>query len=241
MKEIRTGNRKSLVADIAERIRAAIVDAEFQFGESLSEDTLAAAFEVSRTPVREALTILQIQDLVHIVPKSGTYVFTPTLEDIAELCDFRLGLEEQAMRLSIARARDFLAAELGRHHDDMLRAIAKDDLRAYGRHDTAFHLAFFRRCGNRYLVRAYDSILGRVAALRTHLAIEAEGEPARSSADHETIVALARDGDADGLKTVLESHILRTKTNYLNAFGHLSRQPEDARTRRLRRQLSLTE
>ena len=71
MREIRGKSKKSLASSIAERIRGAIVDAEFQFGENLSEDMLAAAFDVSRTPVCEALNILQMQELVHIVPKSA--------------------------------------------------------------------------------------------------------------------------------------------------------------------------
>ena len=80
MTKPKTPPRKSLVPTIADKIRAAIVDAELDFGENLSEDTLASAFEVSRTPVREALNLLQMEGLVIIVPKSGTYVFTPTLE-----------------------------------------------------------------------------------------------------------------------------------------------------------------
>ncbi|KAB2658282.1 GntR family transcriptional regulator [Brucella tritici] len=240
MREIRGKSKKSLASSIAERIRGAIVDAEFQFGENLSEDMLAAAFDVSRTPVREALNILQMQELVHIVPKSGTYVFTPTQEDIAELCDFRVGLEDQAMRLALIGNRKKLVSQLKKQYDLMRAAIDEDDLRAYGRCDTEFHLAFFRVCGNRYLARAYDSILGRVAALRTHLAIGAEGEPARSFADHAAIIELADADKPKELREILEAHIMRTKTNYLNAFNRLPRQPGDSRTMRLRRQLSLT-
>ncbi|MEJ5022514.1 GntR family transcriptional regulator [Ochrobactrum vermis] len=240
MREIRGKSKKSLASSIAERIRGAIVDAEFQFGENLSEDMLAAAFDVSRTPVREALNILQMQELVHIVPKSGTYVFTPTQEDIAELCDFRIGLEDQAMRLALGNNRKKLVSQLKKQFDLMRATIDEDDLRAYGRCDTEFHLAFFRVCGNRYLARAYDSILGRVAALRTHLAIGAEGEPARSFADHAAIIELADADKPDELRDILEAHIMRTKTNYLNAFNRLPRQPGDSRTIRLRRQLSLT-
>ena len=240
MREIRGKSKKSLASSIAERIRGAIVDAEFLFGENLSEDMLAAAFDVSRTPVREALNILQMQELVHIVPKSGTYVFTPTQEDIAELCDFRVGLEDQAMRLALVCNRKKLVSQLKKQYDLMRAAIDDDDLRAYGRCDTEFHLAFFRVCGNRYLARAYDSILGRVAALRTHLAIGAEGEPARSFADHAVIIELAEADKPGELREILEAHIMRTKTNYLNAFSRLPRQSGDSRTMRLRRQLSLT-
>ncbi|MEN5278391.1 GntR family transcriptional regulator [Brucella sp. TWI432] len=239
MKKIRGKTKASLASSIADRIRVAIVNAEFDFGESLSEDTLATAFEVSRTPVREALNILQMQDLVHIVPKSGTYVFTPDHNDIAELCDYRVALETQAITLSLARAKAKLVIDLNTHFEAMRVAIAKQDLRSYGRHDTEFHLTFFRNCGNRYLARAYDHILGRVAALRTHLAIGAKGEPDRSFGDHGLMIDLVKDNELTTLTTVLSDHILRTKSNYLNAFDQLPKQPSDTRTLRLRKQLSL--
>ena len=112
MTKPKTPPRKSLVPTIADKIRAAIVDAELDFGENLSEDTLASAFEVSRTPVREALNLLQMEGLVIIVPKSGTYVFTPTLEDIAELCDYRVGLEKQAIALTPQKSLPLAVSEL---------------------------------------------------------------------------------------------------------------------------------
>lgn len=239
MEKIRGKTKATLASSIASRIRAAIVNAEFDFGESLSEDTLAAAFEVSRTPVREALNILQMQDLVNIVPKSGTYVFTPSHNDIAELCDYRVALETQALTLSLEDAKFNLLNELTTHYEAMSDAIVVEDLRSYGRHDTEFHLTFFRNCGNRYLARAYEHILGRVAALRTHLAIGAKGEPERSFSDHETIIELVKQNDLDSLINVLTNHILRTKNNYLEAFDQLPKQMSDSRTLRLRKQLSI--
>lgn len=239
MEKIRGKTKATLASSIANRIRAAIVNAEFDFGESLSEDTLAAAFEVSRTPVREALNILQMQDLVHIVPKSGTYVFTPNQNDIAELCDYRVALETHAVALSLMHAKSKLIVDLTKHFEAMSGAIAIQDLRSYGRHDTEFHLTFFRNCGNRYLAQAYDHILGRVAALRTHLAIGAKGEPDRSFGDHGMIIDLVKKNDLNSLTTVLSDHILRTKSNYLEAFDQLPKQTSDTRTLRLRKQLSI--
>jgi DNA-binding GntR family transcriptional regulator len=209
---------KGLAIVIADKIRTAIVDAELEFGESLSEDTLASAFEVSRTPVREALNILQIEGLVTIVPKSGTYVFTPTVEDITELCDYRIGLEQHAVTLTPRDSIGKAAAELQKQLDAMEGAIAASDMQAYGRADTEFHLAFFRHCGNRYLRNAYHLILGRVASLRTHLAINAPGEPDRSMADHRQMLALLAQGKKAEIAALLGKHIAHTRNNYLEVF-----------------------
>lgn len=231
---------KGLAVIIADKIRMAIVDAELEFGESLSEDTLASAFEVSRTPVREALNILQIEGLVTIVPKSGTYVFTPTVEDITELCDYRIGLEQQAVTLTPPHAISKTVADLQRHVGSMENAVETGDMQAYGRADTEFHLAFFRYCGNRYLQNAYNLILGRVASLRTHLAINAPGEPGRSMADHHRMVALLGREHRAELATLLATHIAHTRNNYLEVFQSSEELGRGrGRATRLRRRLAI--
>lgn len=220
-----SARKPSLAQRIAGTIREAIVDARFDFGEALSEENLAQAFDVSRTPIREALNLLQVEGLVSVVPKSGTYIFTPTLEDIGQLCDYRAGLELQAARLVCAAGGGEGgggAALAGRLHgicERMEAAAAAEDMRDYGRLDTEWHLALVTEAGNAYLENGYRMILGRVAALRTQLARRAEGEPERSMADHRRMAALIAAGDFDGLAPVLERHVAHTKTNYSNAFA----------------------
>ncbi len=161
---------------------------------------------------------MQIEGLVTIVPKSGTYVFTPTVEDITELCDYRIGLEQHAVTLTPRDSIGKAAAELQKQLDAMEGAIAASDMQAYGRADTEFHLAFFRHCGNRYLRNAYHLILGRVASLRTHLAINAPGEPDRSMADHRQMLALLAQGKKAEIAALLGKHIAHTRNNYLEVF-----------------------
>jgi DNA-binding GntR family transcriptional regulator len=215
----RPAPRQSLCEQLAAQIRNAIVDARFAFGEALSEENLAEAFEVSRTPVRQALGLLQMEELVVVVPKSGTYVFTPTLEDISELCDYRAGLELQAARLACRNSGPELARALAELVEGMQEACSREDMQQYGRLDTQYHLALFERCDNRYLERGYRLILGRVAALRTQLAVRAEGEPDRSLADHLQLIELIKADRGDEVETVLFDHIQRTKDNYLAAFA----------------------
>lgn len=231
---VRKSGSPSLSARIAERIRDAIVDARFSFGEALSEENLAEAFEVSRTPIREALSLLELEGLVSIVPKSGTYIFTPTPEDIAELCDCRAGLELMALDLALHRdpagLRDALAAIL----PEMEAAAAAQDMRRYGRCDRRYHLAIVERAGNRYLERGYALILGRVSALRTQLAVHDSLEPDASLADHRAFVDLIDRGARSELHERLSDHILRIKAHYRAVFdGQESERPvENGRSRR---------
>ena len=95
---------KSLASIVEERLRDAIVNAELKFGQALPEGALALG--VSRTPMREALTRLELQGLVNIVPKRGTFVFKPTVSDVKQLATFRLMLETTALEQSLVNDKD---------------------------------------------------------------------------------------------------------------------------------------
>ena len=87
---------KSLAIQVGQRLREAIIDGQFALGEMIPEETLAATFGVSRTPVREALNQLQSLGLVIVRPQRGSYVFKASEADVAALCQFRCVIEPRA-------------------------------------------------------------------------------------------------------------------------------------------------
>lgn len=203
---------------VAERIRQAIVNADFDFGEALSEENLAAAFDVSRTPVREALSMLQIEGLVSIVPKSGTYVFTPTADDIAELCEYRAGLELQAAELALVRDPGGLADRLDALIARMRPVREAGEFHHYGRLDNDYHLAFIEAAGNRYLVQGYRMIMGRVATLRTQLTLHSRVQSESSMREHDLMAELVRKRRLEELKSVLRSHVMDIMDTFNEVF-----------------------
>src|SRR5579871_787706 len=92
---------KSLTAIAKENIRHAIVAGELAFGSQLSESALALRMGVSKTPVREALLQLKLEGLVDIQPQSGTFVFSPTEDEVRDICRFREIVELSALELAM--------------------------------------------------------------------------------------------------------------------------------------------
>lgn len=201
---------RSLTDIVASRVRQAIVDGEFQLGQSISEESLADSFGVSRTPVRDALSLLQSDGLVEIRPKRGSFVFLPSEDDIRAICDFRATLELHAAKLSHAAARGETLARLRQLLDEMAGADARDDSRSYGRADTAFHEALFERCGNSYVRDAYQRIAGKIASMRTNLSKQFGDARAVSMDEHRELVRLFERGDFDAMEQLLQGHIGRT-------------------------------
>ena len=209
---------RSLAATVAERLRQAIIDSELPLGSELSEVGLAEKLGVSRTPVREALSILQMQGMVSIVPQRGTYVFFPTEQDIVDLCEYRIVIEQRAVSFSIARRRDATLALLQQALATMAQAREVRDAVAYARADTLFHEAFIRNCCNRYLQEGYALAAGPIATLRTHLSVPLAGVQDRSFVEHKEIAAGYGAGDIVAIEQVLVRHILATRQSYLRAL-----------------------
>jgi DNA-binding GntR family transcriptional regulator len=208
----------SLGIQVTERIRTAIQDGEFKLGEALSELKLAAALGVSRTPVREALNVLQMHGLIEIRPQAGSFVFMPSEEDVGEICVFRRLMETTALRLSFARRREETLMQLRKAVDAMGRAQDAGDRLAMARADTAFHGCIAENSGNVYLINAYALISGRIAALRTYNVINSD--PLRRNkamTEHRAIVAAFAKGDLDRAEIILDEHVSRMRIVYLAA------------------------
>ncbi len=209
---------RSLTTTVAERLRQAIIDVELPLGSELSEVALAAKLGVSRTPVREALSLLQMQGMVTIIPQKGSYVFFPTEQDIIDLCEYRLVLEERAISFALARQRDATVRMLHEAIAAMEKARRRSDPIEYSRADTDFHEAFIKNCRNRYIQEGYMLAAGPIATLRTHLSVPLAGVQERSFVQHQQIADAFAKGDIPAIGPILTQHILGTRESYVTAL-----------------------
>jgi len=209
---------RSLAATVAERLRQAIVDMEIPLGSELSEVAVAERLGVSRTPVREALSLLQQQGMVVIIPQKGSYVFFPTEQDILDLCEFRIVIEGRAVSFAMVRQREQTLDTLRVALAAMDRARDQKDAVPSSRADTAFHEAFINNCRNRYLQASYSLVAGPIATMRAHLSIPLAGVQDRSYAHHRQIADAFAAGDILAIEPILTEHILATRQSYVQAL-----------------------
>lgn len=201
---------RSLSKKVAAKLREAIVEGRFAFGENISEEKLAAAFGVSRTPVRDALNSLQLTGLVEVRPKRGSFVFNPTTYDVTLLWEYREMLEREACLLALKKDPEALIADIRTIVDAMELARARGDGDAYARLDAHFHSTFFNRCGNGYLQDAYSISAARVATIMTLVCRSSEGLRDESLADHRAMLRSMEDGDSAAFVAILRRHLART-------------------------------
>lgn len=209
----RLNRPKLLTETVLEHLREQIVSGELALGAALSERRLAEALEVSKTPVRESLVQLKNEGLVTILPQRGAYVFTLSAREVIEICEFRLAIEPAALDLAVQRDRDGLVADIDAIVARMAEARAQNDTKAYLRLDTEFHAAFFKHCGNMYLRDSYERYAGKIAALRTHLAVKPL-HTKLSFEEHVAIRDILKNGTYEEIKGIIDAHIGRTREAY---------------------------
>jgi len=210
------GRARTASAIIHDELRDEIVSLARKPGEAISEKGIAARFGVSRTPVREALSLLQLQGLVVIEPQRGSFVFQPTEDIVEELCAFRSMLELGALRLAYARERDTTLRMLATADADMKAAEARGDDHAAAKADAAFHEALFANCGNRFLVQSYALISGQIGAMR-YLARHSERSREATPSEHRAIIEAIARSDLSAAVSLLKAHVAAMPARFRKA------------------------
>lgn len=219
MRSFKFDTPKSLSQKVMLRLRQAIIEGDLKLGAVIAEEMLAQSFGVSRTPIREAMSLLQSQGLVVVRPQVGSFVFTPSAADIAELCAFRIIIEPKAAELAHRHDRDGALTAMKLAIAAMEQALAAKDNVAYGRADTALHDAFFAHCGNHYLVESHQLVAGRVAALRTNLSAPIDVQTPASFDEHCTLLQLFERGEFTAFEKLMTSHITNSGRTYAQSLA----------------------
>lgn len=148
---------ESIDTELAARIRKDIIFGKFGETQRLSEALLCDTYEVSRTPVRMALRLLEREGLIRRAGGRGYYVNNPTVQDILQAVQVRGNLEAMAARL--------MAQSSGRHNlvhdlekaidaiDEWIKVGKADDasLRQLQQHNALFHKTILEGCGNDFI------------------------------------------------------------------------------------------
>jgi DNA-binding GntR family transcriptional regulator len=224
----------SLCDIAATAIREAIITGRYGLGEAISENSLSELLGISKTPIREALANLKHEGLVSIIPRKGTFVFTLSVDDVAQLGFYRFALESTALELAMEGHRKDLLTALKSICATMTAAREQGKTREYLELDGKFHDAIVSRCDNVYLKEGYQAIAGRTAALRTHLS-QHPTHTDKSMNEHIEMIALLEQGDLAGATTILKKHVTRGERTYADGIEDIATaSPEDRIIRRKR-------
>lgn len=196
--------RRGLADEVADQLREAIFTGVYAPGAQLREVELAAALEVSRGPVREALLKLEREGLVHSAWHRGSTVAELSGVDVAELDSLRGALERLAVEQVVTQAGeadldaiDLVVSAMGRATDAHAMVAC----------DIAFHDAVYAAAHHQRLAEAWAAIRSQVHLfLLTRIGVSTEGYLAHIAGEHAELAGALRARDAPAALAMFAEH-----------------------------------
>jgi DNA-binding GntR family transcriptional regulator len=173
----------------------------------LDERQLTHALGVSRTPVREALSILEQEGFLRTVPRRGIFIVRKSKREIIEMIQVWAALESMAARLATLHASDAAIAQLRHLFDEFQSSPPSEHIDEYSDANIAFHQAVIRLGGSRLIEDATRNLLIHVRAIRK-ATISQSDRAARSIIDHLKIIEALEKRDTERAERLSKQHTL---------------------------------
>lgn len=200
------GKRSRASEDIVAAVERDIIGGVLLPGQRIDEAALAERFDVSRTPVREAILELAAVGLLEQRPHRGAYVADVTLEEIFDVYEVLAELEGLCARLAARRMETMERRELLDLHEKMGQSLAADDRDAYIALDHQFHNILIKASRNAALKDHLSMCLKRIAPIR-RASMEMARDMRQAHAEHGEIIAAIAAGDAAAAERIMSEHV----------------------------------
>lgn len=196
---------------VTDALREAILDGALPPSSWLREDDIATTFEVSRTPVREALRRLADEGLAVKTAHHGTVVAPMSFDDILALYVVRENLEGLAARLAAVRHASGVVDGLRAVHQRMAKAVKRGDMAEMVKQNLEFHRHFRMAAGNSYLERFLTQVEHAVRRLPASTFAH-PGRPDTALAEHQAIIDAIAAGDGDAAERAAKRHMQEARS-----------------------------
>lgn len=193
-------------------LKERLVNCIYPPGSLLNEAQLASDLGSSRTPVREAISRLEMEGFVKIMPKKGIYVTEISLNDVLQIFQTRMEIEPIALRLAAPHLPSGELLAFCEKFSDQVQ-----DIQNGFRLDTAMHLFIIEHCGNRYIIDMMRHLFDE----NTRIIISSKQNQVQihdARLEHLAILDCLRDMDVPKGMELMRSHIENCRKAALDYF-----------------------
>ena len=204
------GNSASLRDQAYALLRQAIADADIYASSEeirLDERALSESLGVSRTPVREAMTLLEQEGFLRMVPRRGIYIVRKSKREIVEMIQMWAALESMAARLATLHATDEEIARLRHMFDQFRDSTPAEHIAEYSDANIAFHQAIVELSKSQIILDTIKNIFIHVRAIR-RMTISQSDRASRSIVDHLRIIEALEKRDTELAERLVRQHSL---------------------------------
>lgn len=198
--------RHVLYDAVIQKLREMIYAGDLAPGAHVSERRLCEQFDISRTPLREALKVLASEGLIELLPNRGAVVTRLSATDVEHMFQVMGALEALVGEIAATRIQADTLVAIQALHDAMVRCYQAGDRTSYFQLNQMIHSKIVEASGNTILINMYNNLSGRIRRARfmTTLANERWGEAVD---DHMQMIAALRAQDGESLGRILKNHL----------------------------------
>lgn len=222
---------QSLHEQTYQTLRTAILSGELEAGKRLIETQLAEMLQVSRTPIREAIRQLQLENLVMTDPNGALRVAALSIADAAHLYDCRIALEQLSVSAACQNATDAQLAELERAVQQAEKTTDQQthQLTNYQllHMDYEFHRLLAQSSSNPWLVGLLDQVFDKMALLRLRT-MQLNPRVLEIKKEHRQITRAVCDRNPDAAKAAICEHLSASKERVIREIEQLEHKADAA-------------
>jgi DNA-binding GntR family transcriptional regulator len=200
----------TLAIEIARHLREQIISGALPAGGRVNETRVTRELSLSRSPVREALRILESEGLVTLEPHRGARVRGVTEHDLDEIFDVRLMIESHGVLRHLHRLAPEALAPVRRAVDDARAALSAGDIARWHQASLRFHDGLVGLASNRHLTRLHEELKTSLRRYQISV-IGPPGEPERFQIEHEAILGALEEGRIGRGAELVSRHIMNLK------------------------------
>jgi phosphonate utilization transcriptional regulator len=226
--EIELLRSHSLVTLVQRELERRILAGELVSGTKLNEEEVAATFNVSRGPVREAFRALESTGLLRVEKNRGVYVRQVSVGEADEIYEVRAGIDELIGRLLAERITPAQVAELRALLKRMQAQAKARNVAEYYPLNVQFHEMLALFTGNSALVSTYKRLVNALHLYRRETLARGPDSFPISTREHGDIVDAIADGDADRAGKLLYQHAMESRERLHAALDRRGKKKEPA-------------
>lgn len=195
---------------VSERIRLAI-ESDIRSGtllpgDAIDEQKIAADYQVSRTPVREAILQLKVQGILESQPRGGAVVARMDVQQLLAIWELMAEMEGVCARMACERMTQTEREALARLHQETASMAESDDPQAWSKANQAFHEMLYQGCRNPYLRQELLRLRARTGAYLQH-SFSAVGRVRSSHEQHDELVQAILGNDPERAHRMMMRHV----------------------------------
>jgi len=216
-----------LAQQAANQIRDMIIQDHLKPGEWIREHALAGQLNVSRTPLREALKMLELEGLIRLFLNRGAVVTELTVEEVREKLEVLAVLESLGGNLACQKASDAEIAEIRALHYEMLAAFSRENRLEYFKLNQRIHLAIVAASGNSSLIETHARINAQLYRVRFQSNLQ-NALWSTAIDEHEQIMSALVKRDSKALALLMQNHLGQTFLKFSKNLEIIAAQKQDA-------------